>query len=115
MGWAGGGGIFDPVCREVLNTRMSQADATRILSALIQALQENDWDTEHESAEEFAGYDEVRAAFRQHDIILECGENNGERGTIRWCERERGPIGHKDGKHEDYEHVTWPAEQVPGV
>lgn len=79
---------------------------TRVLGDLIGALQEGDWDTEHDSLHQFAGDPAIVEAFRQHSVIIKCGhECTGERD---WCERERGHA----GDHGDENGHTWPQHRT---
>jgi len=49
MGWTGGTSIFNDVAEVVFLTAIPREDRKRILKVLIQALWNEDWDTESES------------------------------------------------------------------
>lgn len=96
MGWNSAGDIFDPVARAMVELGAPDAMKIRVLSDLIGALQDGDWDTEQESLDQFADDAAIREAFRQHDVFLTCNEegDNGE-----WCDLERDHEGdHADGE-----------------
>lgn len=93
MGWASAGAIFDPVAKAMVELNAPDEMKTRILGDLIGALQDGDWDTEHESLDEFRDDPAIVEAFRQHNVFTECGDADGER---EWCELERG----HEGDHE---------------
>jgi len=86
MGWASGGGIFDPVCEALQDAHLWPEQRKKILVALIKTLQENDWDTECESLGGFEDDEVVVAAFRECGVFLwgtpeydeEYGENSVE-------------------------------------
>lgn len=72
MGWASGGYIFDPVCEALLDTDIADDKLEKVLTTLIKALQDGDWDTEDESADEFENHPRgavVMKAFRNCDIF----------------------------------------------
>lgn len=119
MGWASANPIFDETARKLIEVTgwpaMSDLDRatiiTEVLSVLIREMQDEDWDTEGESLEEFKDNEAVVEAFRRNDIIIECGEHLAVPGEGDfWCERERGTPGHKDGMHEDRKQRKWPAK-----
>jgi hypothetical protein len=71
MGWASAGqAIFDPVMQALIDAGASDEIKATIASRLIDVLQENDWDTEDESLEEFANDPVIVAAFADHEIYL---------------------------------------------
>lgn len=49
MGWCSGTPIFDTVCGEVLKLEVSKAVKERILSKLIGAMEDHDWDCQGDS------------------------------------------------------------------
>ena len=105
MGWASAGSIFDPVCKVVLMSNIDTFDSTRILSTLIEALKEGDWDTEMESLDQFRAWPEVVEAFRQNGIYDYCSAERevfdpvNKRHVNVTCEKEDGHLGlHKDWK-----------------
>ena len=109
MGWASAGDIFDPVAEALVRCHIDYDDAVRILSTLIEKLQEGDWDTEHESLGNFRQWPEVVEAFRQNGIFDYC---NAERefedpvlGHVHTeCELEKG---HVTLLHKDWKGRTW--------
>src|SRR5690242_11131900 len=112
MGWSGANAIFDPVARKMTELKVPGEVKTGVLAVLIHELQQGDWDTESESLEIFADDEAVVDAFRRNNVIIECDEGFTVRDEPHWCERERGPRGHADGRHQDYAGFTWPvAEQ----
>jgi hypothetical protein len=74
---------------------------TRVLGDLIGALQEGDWDTEDESLDEFRDDPAIVEAFRQHGVIVHCGDESSGGGD--WCELERG----HPGDHADDRGMRW--------
>jgi hypothetical protein len=70
MGWASGGGIFDPVCEVMQTSHLWPITKKNILVALIEALQMNDWDTEGESLDAFADDPVVVEAFKECGVFL---------------------------------------------
>ena len=71
MGWGSAGyRIFDPVAQGLVDAGASDDIKRRVLSVLIDALQENDWDTEYESLEAFADDPVIVAVFAEHGITL---------------------------------------------
>jgi hypothetical protein len=70
MGWASGGGIFDPVCEVMQTSHLWPITKKKILVALITALQDGDWDTEGESLDAFADDPVVVEAFKECGVYL---------------------------------------------
>lgn len=75
MGWSSGNEIFDPVCEEVIrqvktHTGMYPDDAERLLTILIDSLQDADWDTEDESLHRFRMFKYVVNAFANNHVTL---------------------------------------------
>lgn len=103
MGWASAGDIFDPVAQALIDVGASDEIKTRACSALIEALQSRDWDTENESLSKFANDPSIVAAFRENGIIIECG-NLDDPDSSSACVLE---LNH-DGNHEDWRGKTWP-------
>lgn len=68
MGWASAGAIFDPVARALLYLGASEEIKRKVLGPLIDALQEGDWDTEHESLERFQRDPVIVSLFYQRDV-----------------------------------------------
>lgn len=102
MGWASAGAIFDPVAKAMVELGAPDEMKTRVLGDLIGALQDGDWDTESESLGEFQDDPAIVEAFRQHGVIVPCGDDGGE----EWCELERGHA----GDHADWRKQTWPRQ-----
>lgn len=72
MGWSSGGYIFDPVCEALLDTDIAADKLEKVLTTLIKALQDGDWDTESESADAFENHQSsavVMKAFRNCDVF----------------------------------------------
>jgi hypothetical protein len=71
MGWNSAGDIFDPVAKALVDLNAPDDLKKRVLSDLIGALQDGDWDTEDESLELFKNDPAIVAAFADHDVYLE--------------------------------------------
>lgn len=100
MGWNSAGDIFDPVAKAMIDLNAPDEMKRKVLGALIGQLQEGDWDTEDESLEQFKNDPAIVDAFRDNDVIRECGYKGDEN---RWCELER----EHDGMHQDEDGETW--------
>jgi hypothetical protein len=97
--------VFDPVARAMKDAGAPAELKTRVLAALISALQYRDWDTEDESLGLFQDDPAIVEAFRRNGVILGCGaEPEGDAGDS--CELERG---HGGEFHEDWRKHRWPA------
>lgn len=73
MGWASGGGIFNPVCRSLLDNIADDAAVIEVLTDLIGTLQDGDWDTEDESVDVFHEHPRfslVQKAFENNDFFI---------------------------------------------
>lgn len=70
MDWASAGEIFDPVCKGLQTAFLVPEQRRNILVLLIKVLQENDWDTEDESLEQFADDPVVVKAFQLRGVYL---------------------------------------------
>ena len=70
MGWASAGGIFGPVCEALQQSFLVPEARQKVLEILIEALQDNDWDTEDESLDEFADDPVVVRAFQKQGVYL---------------------------------------------
>jgi hypothetical protein len=68
MGWSSANEIFDPVVQAMVEAAVGTAATTRVLTVLIKALQDGDWDTEDESLELFKDYPAVVEAFRRNGV-----------------------------------------------
>lgn len=107
MGWASAGSIFDPVAKALVELNAPDDMKRAVLGTLIGQLQDGDWDTEGESLEDFQDDPAIVAAFRDHDVILECGvilecdaDDDGPESTY-YCQLEHGHDGlHKDGDYD---------------
>lgn len=106
MGWAGANPIFGSTAQKMIDLKVSPEIKTEVLAVLIRELQTGDWDTEDESLGEFKDDEAIVEAFRRNRVVIKCGSKDGS----RWCERERLPRGHEDGRHEDYQGYKWPVE-----
>jgi len=108
MGWASAGRIFDPIAKTMAELNAPDDMKIKVLGDLIAALQEGDWDTEHESLDLFAGDPAIVEAFRRNNVILGCRSRSpgGE-----WCELERG---HSNSFHKDWKGHQWPKEHSGG-
>ncbi|MGW6912540.1 hypothetical protein ACWGB8_01760 [Kitasatospora sp. NPDC054939] len=95
MGWASATGIFNPVAQALIDSGATDELKTRVLGELIGKLLDGDWDTEHESLNEFKGDPAIVAAFRLHGVHLTC---EAETDTAS-CELEAGHV----GDHLDYQ------------
>jgi len=105
MGWGSAGyAIFNPVAKGLIDAGASDEIKTSVLSSLIVALRDGDWDTEDESLEQFKDDPAIVEAFRQHGVILYCG---AESGDGKWCDLERG---HAYDFHADERGDQWPAK-----
>jgi len=62
MGWASGTDVFDAVAREILGDA-GAISKTKVILALVEALEDNDWDTQNES--EFYDHPIVRRVMRE--------------------------------------------------
>jgi hypothetical protein len=100
MGWASAGAIFDPVAKAMVELNAPDDMKIRVLGDLIGALKDGDWDTEHESLDEFEGDPAIVEAFRKNGVIVHCGAESGDGFD---CELERG----HDGDHADYKGQQW--------
>jgi hypothetical protein len=67
MGWASAGGIFDPVAQALIDCGASDDVKRKVLGQLIRTLQDEDWDTEDGSLQEF----------RHDPVIVQLFYENG--------------------------------------
>lgn len=70
MGWCSGTPIFDTVCEEVLELSIPQATKERILSKLIEAMEDHDWDCQGDSE------------YYDHQFVGKLLGNNDEPGEV---------------------------------
>lgn len=71
MGWNSADEIFNPVAESLIKYDVPDAVITGVLSVLIKALQDNDWDTEDESLHEYKNDPAIVEAFRLNGIVLQ--------------------------------------------
>lgn len=71
MGWNTANQIFDPVARALIDAGATDELKTRVLGELIGQLQQEDWDTEDESLDEFKDDPAIVAAFAANDVVLD--------------------------------------------
>lgn len=70
MGWSSANDIFNPVARALREAGTSDQTKRKVLGDLIGRLQENDWDTEDESLEDFLDDPAIVQAFADHNVHL---------------------------------------------
>lgn len=70
MGWASGGRIFDNVAYALTRAKASDEIKRDCLGPLIDALQDEDWDTEHDSLEAFADDPVIVDLFAEHGVTF---------------------------------------------
>lgn len=68
MGWASAGAIFDPVAQALIDLDADEHTKRKVLGPLIDALQDGDWDTEHESLEQFRHDPVIVSLFYQRNV-----------------------------------------------
>jgi len=68
MGWASAGAIFDKVADGLIAANASDEIKHRVLSDLVKALQDEDWDTEYESLDKYADDPMIVAVFAEHGV-----------------------------------------------
>lgn len=99
MGWASAGAIFDPVAQALVDLNADEHTKRRVLGSLIDALQDGDWDTEHESLERFQGdpvivslfYErEVGGRFEGNDVDGVIGYDDSSQEWTLTCQVNRG-------------------------
>ena len=105
MGWASAGDIFDPIAQALVDLNAPEETKRKVLGPLIAKLQEQDWDTESESLEEFRDDPVIIALFRERGITAECGDQGGPPHAAE-CTRY---LGH-DGDHIDDQDYNWPKD-----
>lgn len=71
VGWASAGTIFDNMARALIAANASEDIKRQALGQLIDDLQEGDWDTEHESLEQFQRDAVIVDLFAQRGIHLD--------------------------------------------
>lgn len=70
MGWASAGRIFDTVADGLIKANASDEIKRDVLGTLCSALQDEDWDTEEESLEQYAGDPVIVQMFADHGVAL---------------------------------------------
>lgn len=80
MGWSSGNEIFDPIAAGT--TTIDHPTRLKLLTNLIDLLQEQDWDTEDESLDQFRHDLTVAAAFYLNGVGVTL--DTDERGEIRY-------------------------------
>jgi hypothetical protein len=70
MGWSSANDIFNPVARSLIDAGVSDSTKLVVLGGLIRQLQDNDWDTEDESLEDFLDDPAVIRAFADRGVHL---------------------------------------------
>ncbi len=69
MGWGSAGyRIFDPVAQALIEADASEEIKRRVLGDLIEELRQEDWDTEHDSLQEFADDPVIVAIFAEKGV-----------------------------------------------
>lgn len=71
MGWNSANQIFDPVAQALVDHHVPDDVVTTVCTALIRELQNNDWDTEDESLEQFADHPAIVAAFAAQGVTFD--------------------------------------------
>lgn len=107
MGWASAGEIFDPIAHGLIEAGASEDIKRRVLGPLIVKLQNDDWDTESESLEEFRDDPVIVAIFREHGVTADCEDQSGPEQAGE-CTRS---LGHQ-GDHVDDQDYSWPQAGV---
>lgn len=103
MGWASAGGIFDPVASAMQRVGATDEQKTEVLSVLIRALRDGDWDTDGESLGAFQDDPAIVEAFRRNGTVISCDDERSGLHDYSWCERERD----HDGRHRDWRGNEW--------
>jgi hypothetical protein len=63
MGWGSAGNIFNPVARALVDAGVPEERQEEVLTKVIRTLQEQDWDTEYDSLQDFRDQPGVVKAF----------------------------------------------------
>ncbi|WP_432157789.1 hypothetical protein [Streptomyces sp. bgisy153] len=103
MGCASAGGIFDPVAEAMQRTGASDEQKTEVLSVLIKALHDGDWDTDGESLGAFQDDPAIVEAFRRNGVVVPCGDERSGLHDYSWCGLERDHA----GPHQDWRGNRW--------
>lgn len=103
MGWGSAGGYFDAVADALIEGEATDAVKTKVCSVLIGMFRGEDWDTYRDSLDRYADDPAIVEAFREHDIILTCWNEDRSDGHWHQCTLERlHPGDHSDGMR------SWP-------
>lgn len=103
MGWASAGYIFDPVASAMQRVGATDEQKTEVLSVLIKALHDGDWDTDGESLGEFEGDPAIVEAFRRNGVFVTCDDEYDGPDGWSYCEEERS----HEGDHKDWRGRVW--------
>lgn len=104
MGWGSAGyRIFDPVAHALIEAEASDGLTRKTLGSLIDQLRELDWDTEHDSLDQFRDDTIIVAVFAERGITTDCRDGGGDEQSTE-CSRN---LGHK-GDHRDDQDNSWP-------
>ena len=78
MGWGSAGRIFDPIAEGLIEAGASDELKRKVLGGLIERLQNEDWDTEWDSLNQFKDDPAIVAAFLYTAVSLceGCGDGN---------------------------------------
>ena len=72
MGWSSGYLVFDYVVEAVLKTKCGDNEKRLIISRLVEALTDQDWDTVNESL--YYDHELVKSVLIEHDLYYEDEE-----------------------------------------
>lgn len=104
MGWGSAGyRIFDPVAQALIEADASDDLIRKTLGALIDELQQADWDTELDSLDGFRDEPIIVEIFREKGVTTECLDSMGPEHADE-CTR---LLGH-EGDHRDDQDTSWP-------
>lgn len=74
MGWASAGEIFNPVAQALIDLGADANTKRHVLGTLISKLQDDDWDTEDESLQQFRDDLVIVALFYEHGVGNTVGQ-----------------------------------------
>lgn len=69
MGWGSGAYVFNGIADALIEAGASEEIKHKALSKIIGQLQQEDWDTEMDSLQDYLGDPGIVAAFADHDIV----------------------------------------------
>ncbi|MFC8885840.1 hypothetical protein ACFT54_09795 [Streptomyces cinereoruber] len=79
MGWGSAGSkIFNPVARALIDAGVPEDKQEQVLGDLIETLQNEDWDTEQDSLDNFLDQPGVVRAFARHGITPPSADHREE-------------------------------------